>query len=93
MVPYNYPEFINELTNLVKNNAIPMSRIDDAVSRILRVKFTLGLFENPMADNSLADMLGAQVSYLISQTNRIFFFFHIFSFLVIIYLILEGLRP
>ena len=93
MVPYNYPEFIDGLTDLVNKNVIPMSRIDDAVSRILRVKFTLGLFENPMADNSLADMLGAQVSYLISRTNRIFFSFHICSFLVIIYLILEGLRP
>ncbi|XP_030962569.1 uncharacterized protein LOC115983871 [Quercus lobata] len=60
MVPYNYPEFIDGLTDLVNKNVIPMSRIDDAVSRILRVKFTLGLFENPMADNSLADMLGAQ---------------------------------
>ncbi|XP_065622915.1 uncharacterized protein LOC111996306 [Quercus suber] len=60
MVPFNYPEFIDGLTNLVNKNVIPMSRIDDAVSRILRVKFTLGLFENPMADNSLADMLGAQ---------------------------------
>ena len=80
MVPYNYPEFIDGLTDLVNKNVIPMSRIDDAVSRILRVKFTLGLFENPMADNSLADMLGAQVSYLISQTNRIFFFSYIFFF-------------
>ncbi|KAG6383080.1 hypothetical protein SASPL_157179 [Salvia splendens] len=34
----------------VKSNNIPMSRIDDAVLRILRVKFTMGLFENPLAD-------------------------------------------
>merc|ERR1712183_102210 len=60
MVPYNYPEFINELTNLVKNNAIPMSRIDDAVKRILRVKITMGLFENPLADDSLATKVGCQ---------------------------------
>uniref|UniRef100_A0A453FM53 beta-glucosidase n=1 Tax=Aegilops tauschii subsp. strangulata TaxID=200361 RepID=A0A453FM53_AEGTS len=37
---------------------ISMSRIDDAVSRILRVKFTMGLFENPLADLSFADQLG-----------------------------------
>ncbi|KAG4176251.1 hypothetical protein ERO13_A11G233250v2 [Gossypium hirsutum] len=36
MVPYNYKEFIDGLTFHVKNNVIPMSRIDDAVRRILR---------------------------------------------------------
>jgi beta-glucosidase-like glycosyl hydrolase len=60
MVPYDYPEFIDGLTNLVNKNVIPMSRIDDAVKRILRVKFTMGLFENPLADDSQADLLGAQ---------------------------------
>ena len=39
MVPYNYTEFIDDLTYHVKNKNIPMSRIDDAVKRILRVKF------------------------------------------------------
>lgn len=62
MVPYNYPEFINELSNLVKKNVIPMSRIDDAVKRILRVKFSMGLFETPLADNSLANEVGSKVS-------------------------------
>ncbi|GKV07575.1 hypothetical protein SLEP1_g19329 [Rubroshorea leprosula] len=37
-----------------------MSRIDDAVKRILRVKFMLGVFENPLADVSLVDQLGSQ---------------------------------
>ncbi|KAF5446375.1 hypothetical protein F2P56_032009, partial [Juglans regia] len=60
MVPYNYPEFINELSNLVKKNVIPMSRIDDAVKRILRVKFSMGLFETPLADNSLANEVGSK---------------------------------
>ncbi|KAL2503167.1 Glycosyl hydrolase family protein [Forsythia ovata] len=36
MIPYNYTEFIDGLTFLVKNNFISMSRIDDAVKRILR---------------------------------------------------------
>ncbi|KAF5184783.1 Beta-glucosidase bogh3b [Thalictrum thalictroides] len=48
IVPYNYPEFLNDLTDLVNKKAIPMSRIDDAVRRILRVKFSMGLFENPL---------------------------------------------
>ncbi|KAJ6951790.1 beta-glucosidase BoGH3B-like [Populus alba x Populus x berolinensis] len=64
MVPNTYKEFIDGLTSHVKNKVIPMSRIDDAVKRILRVKFTMGLFENPLADNSLVDELGSQVNYL-----------------------------
>ena len=62
MLPYNYNEFIDGLTFHVKNNIIPMSRINDAVTRILRVKFVMGLFENPLADDSLVEQLGSQVS-------------------------------
>ncbi len=46
MVPFDF-EFAKRLIKLVKNGAVPMSRIDEAVSRILTVKFNLGLFENP----------------------------------------------
>ncbi|XP_048435369.1 beta-glucosidase BoGH3B-like [Pyrus x bretschneideri] len=60
MVPYNYTEFIDGLSSLVKNGIIPMSRIDDAVKRILRVKFVMGLFEEPLADRSLVDQLGSK---------------------------------
>ncbi|GFP93963.1 beta-glucosidase bogh3b [Phtheirospermum japonicum] len=60
MVPYNFTEFINDLTYLVKNNFISMDRIDDAVERILLVKFNLGLFENPLADLSLVNEVGSQ---------------------------------
>lgn len=62
MVPDKYVEFIDDLTLQVKNNIISMSRIDDAVKRILRVKFVMGLFENPIADLSLASQLGSKVS-------------------------------
>ncbi|XP_076896694.1 uncharacterized protein LOC143549720 [Bidens hawaiensis] len=60
MIGFNYQEFITRLTYLVKNKFIPMSRVDDAVKRILRVKFTMGLFENPLADYSMAKYLGSQ---------------------------------
>ncbi|KAI3450796.1 hypothetical protein Pfo_007461 [Paulownia fortunei] len=60
MLPENFREFIDDLTFQVKKNIIPMSRIDDAVRRILRVKFAMGLFENPIADLSLANQLGSQ---------------------------------
>lgn len=62
MVPFNYTEFIDGLTYLVKNKFVPVSRIDDAVKRILRVKFVMGLFEDPLADYSLVHHLGSQVS-------------------------------
>lgn len=60
MVPFNYTDFIDDLTYLVKKNFIPMDRIDDAVARILLVKFTMGIFENPLADFSLVNELGSQ---------------------------------
>ncbi|KAK9670251.1 hypothetical protein RND81_13G189300 [Saponaria officinalis] len=60
MVPNTYTEFIDILTSLVKNKYISMERIDDAVQRILRVKFIMGLFENPMVDTSQVDELGSQ---------------------------------
>ncbi len=52
MVPLSY-SFSDNLIALVKEKRVPMSRIDDAVRRILRVKFELGLFENAMPDQSL----------------------------------------
>jgi len=61
MVPNNFQEFINDLKSLVTSNVIPLTRIDDAVRRILRVKFIMGLFENPMADLSLVNQIGSQV--------------------------------
>ncbi|XP_057980701.1 uncharacterized protein LOC131166298 isoform X3 [Malania oleifera] len=60
MIPFNFTEFIDDLTDLVKSNIIPMDRIDDAVGRILLVKFGMGLFENPLANLSLIDELGKQ---------------------------------
>uniref|UniRef100_A0A1D1Z1Y3 Lysosomal beta glucosidase n=2 Tax=Anthurium amnicola TaxID=1678845 RepID=A0A1D1Z1Y3_9ARAE len=60
MLPFNLTEYLKDVTYLIKSNVIPMSRIDDAVRRILRVKFTMGLFENPFPDPSLADQLGKQ---------------------------------
>src|SRR5689334_10990287 len=52
MVPLDY-SFADHLIALVKEGAVPMTRIDEAVRRILRVKFELGLFEKPTADPAL----------------------------------------
>ncbi|KAH9292785.1 hypothetical protein KI387_042027, partial [Taxus chinensis] len=58
MVPFNYTDFINDLTYQVKGGIISKNRINDAMRRILRVKFSMGLFEHPMADLSLEDLVG-----------------------------------
>lgn len=46
MVPLDYT-FCDALTALVKQGKVPVTRVNDAVSRILKVKFETGLFENP----------------------------------------------
>ena len=46
MVPTDFT-FYDLLIEAVKKNEVPMSRIDDAVKRILTLKYKLGLFDNP----------------------------------------------
>jgi beta-glucosidase len=48
MIPYDYKEFCTDLIALVKEGKVPVSRIDDAVTRILRVKHELQIFETPV---------------------------------------------
>uniref|UniRef100_A0A7N0RCB0 Beta-glucosidase n=1 Tax=Kalanchoe fedtschenkoi TaxID=63787 RepID=A0A7N0RCB0_KALFE len=60
MIPQNFTEFISILTSMVKSGFISMERIDDAVSRILFVKFKMGIFEEPLSDLSLVNELGSQ---------------------------------
>lgn len=61
MVPFRYELFLDEFLSLVESGEISMARIDDAVERILRVKFISGVFEYPMADRSLLDLVGCKV--------------------------------
>jgi len=60
MVPYDYDRFISEATQAVESDEISMERIDDAVRRILAVKFKLGLFERPLADPAALACVGSQ---------------------------------
>src|SRR6185503_19312436 len=55
----NYVEFINDLKELVADGKVSQARIDDAVRRILRVKFQMGLFENPWTDPALTAAIGS----------------------------------
>ncbi|HNX88121.1 MAG TPA: glycoside hydrolase family 3 N-terminal domain-containing protein, partial [Paludibacteraceae bacterium] len=49
MVPYNL-DFCSALIELVQSGKVSQARVDDAVRRVLRMKFRLGLFERPYWD-------------------------------------------
>jgi beta-glucosidase len=57
--PDNYIAFITDLKQLVADHKVPESRIDDAVRRILRIKFQMGLAENPDTDPALTAAIGS----------------------------------
>ncbi len=59
MVPYEL-SFCDYLKELVEEGEVPMSRIDDAVSRVLRLKYRLGLFEHPYWDVKEYDKFGSE---------------------------------
>jgi beta-glucosidase len=62
MVPSKYREFFATLKSLVEAGEVPRARIDDAVLRILRVKYAMGLFEEnrpPLADRRLHARFGS----------------------------------
>ena len=56
--------FEETLVSLVKEGRLPMERVDDAVRRVLRMKFRLGLFERPYTDET------AWEGEIRSQKNR-----------------------
>jgi beta-glucosidase len=62
MVPNEYIQFFTLLRENVQEGKVPMSRIDDAVTRILRVKFAMGLLAKPpvlAADRNLWKKFGS----------------------------------
>jgi len=62
MVPSNYRNYVRYLKELVEEGKVPMSRIDDAVTRILRVKFAMGLMDknrSQLADRKLHQSFGS----------------------------------
>lgn len=61
MLPFNYVQFIQDMTDLVESGEIPMARVNEFVERILRVKFVSGLFEHPLPDTSLLGTVGCKV--------------------------------
>ncbi|MFN2533038.1 MAG: glycoside hydrolase family 3 N-terminal domain-containing protein [Pyrinomonadaceae bacterium] len=65
MVPLDY-SFADILIGLVKEGSVPQTRVDEAVRRILRVKFELGLFDNPGPDPTLKTRIGLPESRQVS---------------------------
>lgn len=59
MVPEEY-SFYTDLLDLVTKGEVPMSRIDDAVSRILKMKFELNLFQSTVANLNDYPKFGSQ---------------------------------
>lgn len=80
MEPSTASRFQEHLRAEVEAGRVPMARIDDAVRRILRVKFRIGLFENPFATvaelgtpahRALARTAVAQSQVLLKNTGRV----------------------
>ena len=59
MDPYSV-DFCILLKELVQEGKVPMSRIDDAVRRILRLKYRLGLFDEPNTGGKGYEKFGSQ---------------------------------
>jgi beta-glucosidase len=57
MVPIDSTEYTKLLVELVEEGKVSKKRIDEAVSRILTLKFELGLFEHPYVDAAKANDL------------------------------------
>jgi beta-glucosidase len=57
--PNNYIEFIAKLKELIAEGKVSPARIDDAVSRILRIKYALGVFASTATDPKLTASIGS----------------------------------
>ena len=69
MVPSDY-SFSDLLLQLVKEGSVPVSRIDQAARRILRLKFDLGLFENPTLSAPMSSFGTAESRQVSLQAAR-----------------------
>lgn len=59
MVPYEW-SFCTYLKELIEEGEVPMSRIDDATRRVLRMKYRLGLFDTPTYNTKDFPMFGSK---------------------------------
>jgi len=62
-----YKKFMRLLKESVEEGSIPTSRIDDAVTRILKVKLRNGLFDNPLVQNDALELIGSETHRSIAR--------------------------
>ena len=55
-----YKKFMRLLKENVEDGSISLERIDDAVRRILKVKFSNGIFKSPIVDNEKLEIIGSK---------------------------------
>jgi beta-glucosidase len=70
MIAGKHREFVKDLLELVQEGKVPMSRIDDAVTRILRVKFAMGLMDknrSQLADRKLQSSFGSSAHRAVAR--------------------------
>ena len=65
----SYIDFIELLKESIQDGSIKMSRIDDAVSRILNIKYSMGLFEKPLKKFNKVNDLGSDKNRAIARES------------------------
>lgn len=60
MLEQSWKESLVEMIRLVETGEVPMSRIDESVARILRMKLRLGLFDQPFSSAACAETMGSR---------------------------------
>lgn len=60
MLPFDYKYFSDSMHRALANGDISQSRVDDAVRRILKVKFEIGLFDNTSTDSPDLKSIGSK---------------------------------
>ena len=71
MVPFKAPEFMQAVKTAVEQGLISHDRIDDAVTRILRAKFSIGLFNSSSSVSSLSSSSSLpDLSIIRSEAHR-----------------------
>lgn len=68
MLPFDYKSFSDDMHRAVANGEITRARLDEAVRRILKVKFELGLFDAPLTDQTHFDATGSEANKNLART-------------------------
>jgi beta-glucosidase len=63
----NATGYINAIVSGVNNNLIALSRVNDAVKRILRIKFRMNLFYNPLSSSTYRSQLYSTASRAVAR--------------------------